>query len=204
MKGPFDFPWPEMPDSPIPAHPVELLDQDHEPVKVLDTETVLALYADVQSRMPGQWLARTGRYMSFDPADKEGDTGSVLTFQDGKVVSVQQTPQKWIGGYLDTQERTQHREVPSCRKKLDPGEFIHLPLKLQPITTTDVQVLQRGIVELESGEFIDIGAPVCVGEDGKVRNVRPIKRTEHGWTLCELIPVTVKSDKQDDQSNKEG
>lgn len=95
---------------PVPWHNVDLVDERYCFVDTVEPEVILKLYADIQSRMPEGLIARTGDYMSFDPADPEGDTGALVRLHEGKVVEVKQRAKKWVGSYLMPQDTGEKRK----------------------------------------------------------------------------------------------
>lgn len=86
-------------EGPVPHHEVDFVDEKFCFLDILEPEMILKLYADIVGRMPSGLIPQNGDFLSFDPDDTEGETGSRVRMYNGKIVEVQRMPTKWVGPY---------------------------------------------------------------------------------------------------------
>lgn len=130
-------------EGPVPHHEVDFVDEKFCFLDILEPEMILKLYADIVGRMPSGLIPQNGDFLSFDPDDTEGETGSRVRMHLGKIVEVQRMSTKWVGPYAvpqDTGEKhkgwniwelkglpfnkTMKVKVDTGGRTLEPGEAI--------------------------------------------------------------------------------
>lgn len=169
-----------MPDSPVPSFVVELVDEHFCFLDVVEPDMLLALYADIQSKMPEGLLARTGDYLSFDPQDKDGTTGSRVRLNNGKIVEVQLRETKWIGPY---------------------GLFEKTPEKLKGwdiwkaspmFKTMSEEMLAAKIITGVAAEPLKAGEAVVINPDGTFSPFRGMSINMHPGDQAEDLAMTIR------------
>jgi len=86
-------------EGPVPHFEVDFVDEKFCFLDIVEPETILKLHTDIVSRMPFGLIPQNGDFLSFDPDDPEGETGSRVRMHNGKIVEVQRQPTKWHGPY---------------------------------------------------------------------------------------------------------
>jgi hypothetical protein len=171
---------PTMPDSPVPDFVVELVDEHFCFVDVVEPDMLLELYADIQSKMPEGLLARTGDYLSFDPDNKDGATGSRVRLHNGKIVEVRQCETKWVGPY-GAFEKTE--------EKLKGWDI----WRASPLfKTLSEEVRAAKIITGVAAEPLKAGEAVVINPDGTFSPFRGMSINMHPGDQAEDLAMTIR------------